>query len=81
MLPHAITVEIEKKDARKHQCGPKGYCTVTDFTERLAQPSPDKWLYPGLKRQIQESFQPKKVKTNTKKRKAWEEVKILSSKQ
>ena len=41
MLPiaaHAITVEIEKKDARKHQCGPKGYCTVTDFTERLAQP-------------------------------------------
>lgn len=24
---HAITVEIGKKDARKHHSGPKGYCT------------------------------------------------------
>jgi hypothetical protein len=30
MLPiaaHVITVEIEKKDARKHHSGPKGYYT------------------------------------------------------
>jgi len=93
MLPiAAITVEIEKKNARKHHSGLEGYYTksaklvsqhqcvhgklVLEESYRLhrapspAKPSPDKKLYPGPKRQIQESFQPKKVKTNTKRRKA-----------
>ena len=72
MLPiaaHTITIEIEKKDARKHQCGPKGYCTITDFTERLPSPAQTKGYIQALKDRYRRASNPRKLKQTRRKEK------------